>query len=74
MAALVDNRSEWELFYATPSLSAPMFFAAAAALAPTLDGSGRALDEQHPSQGSSASALLDQLAELARAVQVGCLG
>ncbi|KAK9828131.1 hypothetical protein WJX81_008693 [Elliptochloris bilobata] len=74
VADLVDNRSEWELFYAAPSHSAPAFFAAVAEQAPALDGSSEAAAAcdpmRVPGQGSfMAAQALDQLAELARAVQ-----
>ena len=71
----MDSRSEWELFYAAPSLSAPAFFAAMAEQAPALDGSGADAGGSDPTRLSSQSTFaaaqaLDQLAELARAVQV----
>jgi hypothetical protein len=64
VAAPVADRSEWEVFYSYPSLSAPALFEAAARAAAGLPGAG---------QGGAAEALED-LQELAGALQVLALG
>jgi len=75
VAAEVTSRSEWEVFYTAPSHSAPAFFAAVDALAAPPRGEaagGGAADARQgagdPDQGAAVA--LEQLAELARAVQV----
>jgi hypothetical protein len=62
VAAPVEDRSNWEVFYSYPSISAPAFFDAAAA----------AVQQQPDSSGSAADAFED-LHEVVKAVQVSAL-
>lgn len=59
VAAPVEDRSSWEVFYSYPSISAPAFFAAAAAAV-----------QQRPDSGAIAADAFEDLHELAKAVQV----
>ncbi len=70
----MTSRSEWEVFYAAPSHSAPAFLAAVDALAapPRGEAAGGGAGGARPGPGDpdqGAAAALEQLAELARAVQ-----
>ncbi|BDA43944.1 Nuclear pore complex protein NUP133 [Coccomyxa sp. Obi] len=60
VAAPVEDRSSWEVFYSYPSISAPAFFDAAAAAV-----------QQRPDSDTSAADAFEDLHELAKAVQGG---
>ena len=60
--APVNDRSDWELFYAYPSLSAPVFFAAATEEVAALPGARQ--------DAGSAAGAYEDLHELAKALQV----
>lgn len=59
VAAPVEDRSSWEVFYSYPSISAPAFFGAAAAAV-----------QQRPDADACAADAFEDLHELAKAVQV----
>ena len=61
LSAPVQGRSEWEVFYAYPSISAPAFFKALA---------GVCEEQSHAPPSASAADAYEALLELSRAAQV----